>query len=632
MSEIPVSGGSLRVLDTNIGKSNIVDKTLYREILDNTCDKLLEDFASHCGPLSEYSVLDNKFSNPDKPTFSKDGIDILNSISYVNEVQDGIRRLLAYCASNSDKVVGDGTTSAIIISIKALQECLKSSVISRAPYFQLQKAFKIFQKTYNESKSNTFYVDNIVKELKDKYPGTSSTEYIEQKVIEHIAYSQAFVSSHGDHDLSVAVAKLFTHTPKDAWEHIVYRRSVFEKESERFKFEYSDDQFITTAKIMNKSMLNHKIGGKLKFTNATLIPMPHPILCSQRDQFKRLCDIIVDHVDNKKELLIIHTNNLDSQTTQLLNDLFENSRLEGHPNESVAIIRHEPVMENLNDITVLNLIAGQTPNFPTEPFNVIEGVSVEFDQFYVKINNLYDNPGNSLVHPFFGKPEYTYLTDVVDTIKDTMENYKNSGPTYSKKDDMKNFHDLYMKLKYTRRAVVTIGGLVHDSLSSVAVLEDALYATRSSLLNGFEYAAACGMWSKSKDCIVLREDLDESSVEDLVVEFSRIFMKTVGYLQSVIYKEDFIDICENDFSTPWDIYTGNKKDIIFMMKTLEKTVENNYTLFEGDSEEDIFIIQPKDINYTIIKRFGDLFLKLLNVNKFIVVGGVTLNEKKETTK
>jgi len=646
-TEVPVSGGGYRVLDSNIGKSNVVPRDLFRTILVNTCDKVIDEFKPHCGSGAKYAIIDDKFSSPDKPTLSKDGINILNSISYINEVQDGIKRLLAYCASSSDKVAGDGTTSAIIISITALQKCIEAAqpginnLIHNAPYYRLRKAYKLFEKTYNEQTAGTFSVDGIVDGIIEMVAssedgagvsGVINREELRKIVVYYVAYSQAFVSSHGDDELAKAVAQLFAYTTEEAWEFITYRRSIFEKEEERFKFEYTTDQFVTTARVMNQSMLNHKLGGKIEFSDATLIPMPHPILCSQLNHFKKLCDIIIEHVRERKELLIIHTGNLDGSTQKQINDLFDMLRNEGTPNTSVAILRHDPLMERLNDISVLNLIAGKIPNLPMEEFNVIENVTVSFDQFSVKINGLYDNPEDSLIHPYLGQEEHTYFTDTISSIFDAIENYKNSGPTYSKRDDVKNFHELYMKLKYTKHAVVTIGGLVHDSLSSVDVLEDALYATRSSLLKGFEYAAACGMWDK---CDKMRFSIEEDKIDNttylIAHELRFHFQTAVERLHSIIYDVPEIDICEVPHSRVWDLYSGKVKDIQFMKKViLDKYIESLSDTSEGlcdISEEDIFVIQPTDINKTIIKRFGDLFLKIVNVDKIVVVGGVNLESK-----
>lgn len=636
MTNIPTSGGGFRVLDSNLGVSNIVPKALYRRILEETCDILIDVFKEHAGPLCSYSVLDDKFSNPDKPLFSKDGINILNSISFLNETQDGIRRLLSYCASSSNKAAGDGTTSAIIISIIALRLCLESPAINTTPYFKLVRAYRRFLKFYENSDEGTYNIyEMITKVFKDQInSGELDIEEIERKAVGFVAYSQALTSSHGDHELAQAVSKLFMYTPRDAWEYISFNRSIFEREEERFKFEYCTDQFETTAKVMNVSMLNNKLGGKIKYKSATLIPMPHPILMSQRDQFERLKGMIIDHIKNKKELLIIHTSNLDHMTTQLLNDIFDTCRLEGTPNETVAILRHEPVTDKINDISILNIIAGKMPTFATEPFNVFENVSVYFDQFTVKLNGLYENPTNSLIHPAFGDTDNTYLTDTVASIEEIMENYKNSGPSYSKSDDMKNFYNLHMKLKYTRRAYIVIGGLTFDSLSSVDVLEDALYASRSSLMKGFEIAAASGMVSK---CLHVQDKVNDLNFcedkhdEDLLIkEFARIFIYAVRQLKSIIYKQNIDNTFKlSSLTSIYDIYSDKIKDIVFMENTLFNYV-NNYEDTSGESfisEKDIFIIQPTDINKTIIKRFGDLFLKLINVDKFIITGGVTLNKE-----
>lgn len=635
---LPVGGG-YSVLNSCNDLTNIVPTDLFKTMLDSVCDKLIDIMGMHCGPNCKYAIIDDPFSSPDKPEFSKDGMDIINSIRFVNRIQDSIRRLLSYCASSSDKIAGDGTTSAMIIAISALKNLnkylieLEETSGKQIPYRKLSNIYKEFYSKFLSFDIGIKTLDNLYCEVSEslEIQDEKELEILKRALIYHIAYSQAHTSSHGDHELATAVAELFSYTPSDAWEHISYRRSIFET-NERFKVEYIKDQFMTSARVMSKSMLNSKLGGHLSFKNATLVALPHPILYTQYGQFTELEKMIKDSVINKKELLIIHTNVLDQHTSQQVLSIFEHLKDEGHSNESVAILYHEPIMDTLNDLMVLNFICGKMPTLPTEKFNVFENVQVEFNQFHLRLNGLYENPNDSELHPFCNNSEFPEFNDALEVIKESIDNYKSSSPSYTKRDDIMNFHELYMKMKYTRRVTVDIGGMVHDSTSAVAVVKDSLYAARSSLINGFELGASINLLNK---CIRVKEDIDDDL--DFIPD---AFIDAALTLYSYLYKNMDINSMYIDKGYKeyiWDINTDSGKSLFVFKKHVEETYrklkESNPEYkcelkdFMNIDPEDIGVIQPKVINETILKRFGDLYLRILNSSSLIGVGGVVSEEE-----
>lgn len=634
--EIPV-GGSYHLLDKNINDCNIVPATLYRDLLDKTCQIILEACRDHCGPRATFAILE-ELAGTNKMSFSKDGIDIINSISFVNSTQDTIRRLLAYCASNSERIVGDGTTSAMIITISALRfiNSFLSEQEKPIPFYQLRKQYEDFTQKYLASNEGVMTLDQVVTRVRDELTvaenDSISDDDLHKIVVYHVAYYQAYISSHGDKDLSTAVAVMFSNTPQDCWDHIFFKKSVFEKD-ERFITEFTTDQFVTNAKIMHKSMLNPALGGRIKYTNATLIPLPHPILATHLKYFKVLCDIIEDHVINKKELLIIHAKALDDATTMAINTVFENLKDKNFYNTTVAILRHEPLMEEINDISVLNLICKKMPTHVDEMFNVFHGVKVEFDQFNVKLNSLYENPTNSVIHPYYDDPTFPLFKDCAEHIKEQMDQYKKGGMTYTRKDDVMNFHEMYNKMKYTSRVVITVGGQTHDSISAIPVIKDAIYATRSTLQKGFELGAASGLLLK---CFDLCPDFQDEP------DFIRsAFVSAVHDLHNVISGEDkpLYVVNGRDYLL-YDLYTEKHISLNSIVSNITACISESM-LDGGDKDlyinmaqalqvpdDNIVVIQPREINNVIVKRFGDLFLRMLSSSKIISVGGVIVNDKK----
>lgn len=637
--EVPVSG-SYHLLDKNINDCNIVPATLYRDLLDKTCQIILDACRDHCGPRATFAILE-ELAGTNRMSFSKDGMDIINSISFVNSTQDTIRRLLAYCASNSDRTVGDGTTSAMIITISALRSI--NAFLRRQekliPFYKLRKDYEDFTQKYLASNAGVMTLEQVITNVREHLTiaenDSISDEDLHKIVVYHVAYYQAYISSHGDKDLSRAVAIMFSNTPQDCWDHIFFKKSIFEKE-ERFITEFTSDQFVTNAKIMHKSMLSTALGGRIKYTNATLIPLPHPILASHLKYFKVLKEIIEDHVINKKELLIIHAKSLDDATTMAINTIFEDLKDRNFYNTTVAILRHEPLMEEINDISVLNLICKKMPTHVDEMFNVFYGVQVDFDQFNVRLNNLYENPTKSVIHPLYDDPSFPLFKDCAEHIKDQMDQYKKGGITYTRKDDIMNFHEMYNKMKYTSRVVITVGGQTHDSTSAIPVIKDAIYATRSTLQKGFELGAASGLLLK---CL----DLCPSSVD--APDFIRSsFISAVHDLHAIISGDgdDLYSLNLGDYHDfqLFDLYTEKKVSLRNIASNIATCISESM-VDGGDKDlcvnmeqalqvpdDNIVVIQPREINNVIIKRFGDLFLRMLSSSKIISVGGVIVNDKK----
>ena len=164
MTEVLPAGMRYHVLDGNINDCNIVPKELYRTILSETCEVLADACGEHSGPKSSFAILEDL--GPDKIQFSVDGSDIINSISFVNKTQDTVRRLLSYCAANSDRIVGDGTTSAMIISLEVLKgvneaifEYEKEN--KTVAYYDIRRQYDQFCDLYFNSSAGVITLDSI---------------------------------------------------------------------------------------------------------------------------------------------------------------------------------------------------------------------------------------------------------------------------------------------------------------------------------------------------------------------------------------------------------------------------------------------------------------------------------------
>lgn len=117
--------------------SNIVKKEKMREVQSETLEVIKESLINSFGPMGSNTVITKK----DMLTkYSKDGHSILSEIKFVAPIEESVRQDLEDITRHIVKNVGDGTTSAIILS-SIIFEKLKELENKYTPY-ELIRDFK----------------------------------------------------------------------------------------------------------------------------------------------------------------------------------------------------------------------------------------------------------------------------------------------------------------------------------------------------------------------------------------------------------------------------------------------------------------------------------------------------------
>ena len=112
------------LVNANIGITNIIEHDEIRSTMMETFIELAEKLKKHCGPFSGTAILTNPDDMMAEPVFTKDGINIVNAISYAAPMQDFVRKQLAYMGARIDRSAGDGTTSSMIIMAYTMSNLL----------------------------------------------------------------------------------------------------------------------------------------------------------------------------------------------------------------------------------------------------------------------------------------------------------------------------------------------------------------------------------------------------------------------------------------------------------------------------------------------------------------------------
>lgn len=164
--------------------SNIVKKEKMREIQSETLNVLKEALLNSFGPMGSNTVITKK----DMLTkYSKDGHTILSEIKFVAPIEESVRQDLEDITRHIVKNIGDGTTSAVILSsiifekLKELEgkytpyelirdfkdavELIKTEIKSRSREFNAERAYDISLISTN---GNTMVAENM-KNIYEKY-------------------------------------------------------------------------------------------------------------------------------------------------------------------------------------------------------------------------------------------------------------------------------------------------------------------------------------------------------------------------------------------------------------------------------------------------------------------------------
>lgn len=164
--------------------SNIVKKEKMREIQSETLSVLKESLLNSFGPMGSNTVITK---NDMLTKYTKDGHTILSEIKFVAPIEQSVQKDLEDITRHIVKNIGDGTTSAVILSsiifeelkkleekytpyelirdFRAAVELIKEEIKSSAREFTPERAYDI---TLISTNGNTMIAENM-KNIYEKY-------------------------------------------------------------------------------------------------------------------------------------------------------------------------------------------------------------------------------------------------------------------------------------------------------------------------------------------------------------------------------------------------------------------------------------------------------------------------------
>lgn len=250
-------------------RNNIIKKEILRQIQGEALNTLAESVGTSFGPMGGDSeickdeAINNKNANPVAHTmYSKDGHTILQSINFDDIISDGVKYNLNSITTNVVKKVGDGTTSAVIMSneiFKRLRELeekhnmaprllvnrfeaavklVQDKIKTRKQEFNADIAYKIayISSNANEEVANDIY--NIYKEFgNDVFIEVASSTTAESVIHKYDGMSidtgydnPVYINNYTTNDCTIERPRIYYfRDPLDTSEMLAYFISIIEK-------------------------------------------------------------------------------------------------------------------------------------------------------------------------------------------------------------------------------------------------------------------------------------------------------------------------------------------------------------------------------------------------------------------
>lgn len=599
------------MVDDNVGLTNRVEKQNIDTILTDTFKDIASVLMGHCGPYGQFAMLARTGAQVAEPVFTKDGIGIVRSMQYASPIQEFIRNTMAYMGSRIETAAGDGTTSSMVLLAKGIVKLREklSHIRHRYTFSELQDAYDNFVSGL------TKYIEN-----NSFKAGVHLSQENGKLFVRNVAYSQAWTSTHGNKQLSEAIADLFADNPKEAWDYLSIEKSRIENDRPYFT-EIDNSQYsIQDITIWPESAKTEDLGiARRREDTRTIISSVTP--GQETYDGEQLLSMIDSALENKEQLTIICPHSIDSTTQATLSDKFRT-----HPDHDVCLFMIKDDDPRLNDITCMKVLANQMDIL------VERNLSYKYEKGDLIITGgLYDISETDIVNPYLGRDTHQALNDLVYHLDKIINQIKNEVSNRRLNEEVRRLKKFRLKLTVAKRSYFKIGGAAYDNAAAVDVVLDAILATKHTLEHGFGYGGNRMLYLALGEYKHVLSSSVKTAKTDIEAALVDTFVESIYELHSVMLSDLLLNPSE-DGRIPSE-YFSRSVDLTAIDQT--DTLENNISkigvgirsLYDTDVCEHPVILQPIATDIEFIKRFGELALKFIYTNRIIVDGGMCRNEE-----
>lgn len=641
--------------DTELGITNIIERDVITDTMISTFTTLADKLKSHCGPFSGTAILTDPDAPYQDPVFTKDGINIVKSMSYASPIQDFVRKQLAYIGARIESKAGDGTTSGMIIAAYALSSMLVSL------------------RNNDMVVTNQNLVDawkKLTTDIKGKYAILrKEQENLSQDDIYHLAYSQALTSSHGDRELAEAIGKLFASTSRLLWENLVLQTANYETDKTYTTDVYTAEYLMSDVVPVRRDILDSE-NEYHRPAALTVIGSLSVADVNQKSFFTKLVNIaeaarlmkqIAVNQDNpafvqpeidpndkdlaSRDIVLIVPNSIDRSTIGWFNEFFANN-----PDCKITIFTVRSEDKKFDDITALQVLIGSVKDYQnrtgnksmmTAPSVVDRAIGpmlafelgLAYSRSMLRIVSgigIKSEIGVSTI--YLHRKDYPLYDSYLKQLTRAIE--KEKEDTVTRNDTaLRSFQKLFNKLVSTQFVILTIGGSSYDNAAHRDVAQDALKGTVSTMIHGAVFGR----------CLTLRRVLAELREAHTLLPHSPV-TKDSFTESGVRYKlyEIFIDALLKGIQEVDNALAASFKSSILVARFCElkdtplditKIPDRDYTPPKDlrDKSQDL-ILQPMATDLEFLDRFGEVGLKFLTTERVIMDGYLYANKEGDNNK
>ena len=571
---------NVSVLNAMVGCHNVVDSKQISNIMDGMLSTIGNILKDHCGPYGKLAMLPQP--NPlAEPVFTKDGINIVNAIECVNDVEKVTKSLIAYIGGRVERKAGDGTTTAMLLSVNLLKQF-------RSLLDKYQIDYNGFVVQYKKT------IDDILSEyskrvVKNNNPPISARE---------IVLRQAFTSSHGDIELSNMVANVLSSVPSENIDNLMFVCS--RKETNNiYSTVKNDSSFSTEAIVFDTRMYNSVVGNGVELEDGTLV-VTSTGLFTNSVEYLQLKEMLSSLTTNDKPVVVITGSSLDNRVTSELLELHDNKRREGIRFYMFRVKDNHPKVNALNGLFA---VMGHDRDAMMDTSILCDFTKLRYDEgvLYIYSDDMvgYDENDVCIKHCDTDTPVGKFIEVCHDYIENNNVVDEHSVGLAGTLDIAKW---LLSTVKYKSYEYFVIGGGGYDNRAAIDILTDVLKSSRSALKYGI---ASAGLVNLAQAARIIHNKYTHDKQRNIwACRISECILKAI-------------------VETRITILTTYKKIKRYRARSLVYTnVDINESPLNIEASETF--ISTKET----LTRFGEVATRYLFTSNVMIPGGVFVPEEK----
>lgn len=540
-------------IDTNTLVSNVVPQKVMRKIQENVLKDLAEVLEKCYGPDASNTLIlvptgENGLANQ-KPIskYTKDGRHILEKVTYTGMLENAIAGQIETITSAVDKAVGDGTTSATLLS-----------------YFVYKAMLKIEDEICSTYKLSPRDFMRNFKEVVDMI--RANLLYLKRNTTLDDIYNIAYTSTNGDEMIAAEIFDIYKEFGMDVWINVGFSNTsasiVKAYDGLTLEVGYSDPAYVNTNE------------GTVKMRDPKIYQFSDPIDNAEMVSFLRqiISHNILEPIQRRKgsviPTLIIApkiSRDADAVIKSLVDYLYQYKDPTMKP--PIAIVTNiGPHMASYIDIAhlcgckkIIKYIDAKTQKEDIEKGlapsleNIHEWYGsaemVEIDEFKTAFVNPADmleyDEDHMIKHDEDGNPIKTKTFEtLLNFLKSELENAEKTG------EDANTIGNLRRRIHSLGFSLVDyyVGGVSTEDITAVKdAVEDAVKNCRSAARCGVGPAANCaGFISADMFITAMNNDLDSNKVvniADVTIKsaFANGIVQAYKDLLKVLYSTSYSD-------------------------------------------------------------------------------------------